>query len=113
MVRGDENGMALFKDWSKHVASSKLHTEFSYIQTGIKGEKGLNFITSSHRQKAEAAGSLLYSKQLQYGYSVRDFYHNHASFVELSPEHPEEADDIRNVSVADREFKSDIGKNSN
>jgi hypothetical protein len=45
--------------------------------TGIAGEKGLNFITTSHERGRESGMSDLLKGQLYYGYTIRELNHSH------------------------------------
>ena len=71
-VRGDENGTQMFEFMSQNT-----EVEWSQAKTGIAGDKGLNFITTSHNEAMEKGMPRLYNKQLQYGYTVRELNHNH------------------------------------
>lgn len=73
-IRGDENGEYLFKFFADH---SKV--EFSLLQLGETGKKGLNFITSSHLKGSERAFVHLFNGQIRFGYNFRRFVHNHPS----------------------------------
>ena len=71
-VRGDGNGNALFP-----FIAENTKVEFSEIKTGIPGDKGLNFITTSHSESSESGGGYLYSGQLYNGYTLREMNHSH------------------------------------
>ena len=71
-VRGDGNGNALFQ-----FIAENTKVEFSEIKTGIPGDKGLNFITTSHSESSESGGGYLYSGQLYNGYTLREMNHSH------------------------------------
>ena len=74
-VRGDSNGSSLFEFFSNNITKvSKV--EFSIFQTGIEGDKGLNFITTSHDVGKEAGMKHLYENQL-HSYTLRTFTHSH------------------------------------
>lgn len=73
-VRGDQNGKKLFESFAKYTS-----VEWSIMQTGIKGAKGLNYITSSHEKGSEAGMVDLFYKQLRNGNTLRSFYHSHPS----------------------------------
>lgn len=53
--------------------------ELSHFQTGLEGDNGLNYITTSHTVGEEFGGGALINNQLKYGYSVRNVIHNHPS----------------------------------
>lgn len=71
-VRGDENGTNMFEFMASNTA-----VEWSQAKTGIEGNKGLNFITTSHEISGEAGMNNLYSGQLYSGYTVRELNHSH------------------------------------
>ena len=75
-VRGDGNGKKLFEFFSDNI-SSKTQVEFGLIQAGIKGRKGLNFVSTSHDVKEEMAMGHLYRNQLLYKYTLRSVTHSH------------------------------------
>jgi RHS repeat-associated protein len=76
-VRGDENGTALFEFMGKHVTGSSSKVEVSQAMTGIEGDKGLNFITTSHEERKESGMTHLLNKQLLHGYTIRELNHSH------------------------------------
>ena len=76
-VRGDKNGEGLFKFLSDNVSTPEVGVEYSLFQTGVPGEKGLNFVSTSHMVAADASGSILFEYQLKYGYSIRKHIHSH------------------------------------
>ena len=80
-LRGDDNGTALFEFFAKNT-----DVEWSQIKTGIKGDKGLNFLTTSHEHSKERGSNDLYSKQLQYGYTVREDIHSHPENTAIASE---------------------------
>lgn len=47
-IRGDTNGKSLFEFLSFNVTGSSSQVEIGLAQTGIPGDKGLNFITTGH-----------------------------------------------------------------
>ena len=71
-VRGDSNGTSLFEFVAKNT-----DVEWSQIKTGIKGNKGLNFLTTSHEHASERGSTDLYDKQLRHGYTIREDIHSH------------------------------------
>ncbi len=91
-VRGDENGTELFEFFAKNVTMvSKV--EFSHAKTGLEGEKGLNFISSSHslpevrgtsKVSEELSMSHLLQDQLLHGYTIRELNHSHPYSPEAS-----------------------------
>lgn len=76
-VRGDDNGMNLFRFFADNITNSPSKVEFSLAQTGIKGNKGLNFVTTSHESSRESGMGLLIKGQLQNGYTIRMLMHSH------------------------------------
>ena len=76
-VRGDENGLNLFKFLSDNVSTPDVGIEYSLFQTGMQGENGLNFVSTSHLAGADASHSLLWNNQIGYGYFVRNVFHSH------------------------------------
>jgi len=76
-VRGDDNGMNLFRFFADNMTNSPSKLEFSLAQTGIKGNKGLNFVTTSHESSRESGMGLLIKGQLQNGYTIRMLMHSH------------------------------------
>ena len=81
-VRGDSNGSSLFEFFSNNI-TKESQVEFSLFQTGIEGDKGLNFITTSHDVGKEAAMRHLYKNQL-ITYTIRTFTHSHPNGSEPS-----------------------------
>ncbi|MCD7971298.1 MAG: hypothetical protein LUG18_01315 [Candidatus Azobacteroides sp.] len=71
-VRGDDNGTQMFEFMSQNT-----NVEWSQAKTGIVGDKGLNFLTTSHISNAEAGMLHLFAGQLYAGYTIRELNHNH------------------------------------
>jgi len=103
-VRGDDNGTKLFKFFSENV-TGKTNIEFSQAKTGVIGNRGLNFITTSHEVNAENGLGQLYAGQLYYRYTVREAIHSHQNFAYPSGL-TERNQDIGNASDVTRVFKS-------
>ena len=76
-VRGDENAQAMFEFMSEYITGSSTEVEMGWAKTGIEGNKGLNFITTSHTAKEEKGIGELYRGQLCNGYVVRELTHSH------------------------------------
>lgn len=76
-MRGDDNGTALFNFMADHITGSESKVEIGQIMTGIEGDKGLNFITTSHTARQEAAIPNLINGQVGDGYIVREINHSH------------------------------------
>lgn len=57
--------------------SQNTSIEWSQSKTGIAGDKGLNFLTTSHESSTERGMSNLYRSQLYNGYTIRELNHNH------------------------------------
>ena len=75
-VRGDKHAKQLFESFAKNTSA-----EWSIMQTGTEGAKGLNYLTTSHNEKSESGMVDLFNKQLKNGYTLRAFYHSHPSNV--------------------------------
>ena len=75
-VKGDQNGTKLFEFFSENISKESM-IEFSLAQTGKTGEKGLNFITTSHERGREQGMTYLFIDQLQNGYNLRSIGHTH------------------------------------
>jgi RHS repeat-associated protein len=73
-VRGDANGTQMFEFLSQNTT-----VEWSQAKTCIEGDKGLNFLTTSHNDDKERGMSNLYRGQLYAGYTIRELNHNHPS----------------------------------
>ncbi|MBI2967012.1 MAG: hypothetical protein HYY40_04270, partial [Bacteroidetes bacterium] len=71
-LRGDENATKLFEFFATNTP-----VEWSQIMTGVEGEKGLNFLTTAGLPGKEPGSTSLFTGQLQYGYTLRSFIHNH------------------------------------
>ena len=71
-VRGDKQGTSLFEYFSKNTS-----VEWSQMQTGFKGKRGLNYITTSHQHSTETGMADLFDKQLKNGYTLRSNVHSH------------------------------------
>lgn len=93
-VRGDDNGMNLFRFFADNITNSPSKVEFSLAQTGIKGNKGLNFITTSHQNSIESGMSQLLVVQLFNGYTIRTLTHSHPKSPEASPSDLEFASEV-------------------
>ena len=76
-VRGDDNAKAMFEFMSENITGSETMVEIGLAKTGVEGDKGLNFITTSHTPKEEYGLGELYRGQLCNGYTIREFIHSH------------------------------------
>ena len=76
-VRGDDNANTLFEFLSQGTSDTMV--EWSHIKAGIEGDKGLNYITTSHTQQYEAGMPFMWSTQLYNGYTLREMNHSHPS----------------------------------
>ena len=76
-VRGDENATKMFEFMSDNITGSRSMVEIGLTQTGIAGDKGLNFITTGHDSGSEPGLSYLFLNQLQNGYTIRSITHSH------------------------------------
>ncbi len=75
-VRRDKYAKQLFESFAKNTS-----VEWSIMQTGTEGAKGLNYLTTFHNEKSESGMVDLFNKQLKNGYTLRAFYHSHPSNV--------------------------------
>ncbi len=82
-IRGDGNATALFDFMSRYITRSTL-VEVGLAQTGIEGEKGLNFITTGHVKGKEPGGSQIMPNRLYHGYTIRTLVHSHPNSEEAS-----------------------------
>ena len=71
-VRGDANATRLFE-----FLAENTNVEFSHAKMGIEGDKGLNYLTTSHSENSEAGMPYLIDRQLRFGYTAREFNHTH------------------------------------
>lgn len=71
-VRGDETATNLFE-----FLANNTKVEWSQTMLGIAGDKGLNYLTSSHEARTERGAANMFYTQFQYGYTVRGHSHNH------------------------------------
>ena len=78
-IRGDKNAKQLYEFMVEGTASKKI--EWSWFETGIEGDKGLNFVSTSHMRGNDASAMRLYTSQLKNGYTVRTHTHNHPSGI--------------------------------
>ena len=78
-VRGDENASKMFEFMSDNITGSRTKVEIGLAQTGIAGDKGLNFITIGHLENREPGFSNLWYNQLGYLYNIRTHTHSHPS----------------------------------
>jgi RHS repeat-associated protein len=76
-VRGDENGTVLFEFLGNNVTGSSSKVEMGQAKTGIEGENGLNFITTSHEAGSESGLPSFAYGRLNYGYTIREITHSH------------------------------------
>ena len=76
-IRGDKNAKQLYEFMVEGTARKKI--EWSWFETGVEGDKGLNFVSTSHMRGQDASADALYKGQLYYGYFIRSQTHNHPS----------------------------------
>ncbi|MCB0713988.1 MAG: hypothetical protein KDD67_16805 [Ignavibacteriae bacterium] len=72
MIRGDSEAEALFK-----FLSNNSPVEWSLLQIGKKGDKGQNFISSSHDCCIERGGMSILEEKIAGGYTIRRHVHSH------------------------------------
>ena len=53
--------------------------EWNLTKTGLAGDRGLNFLTTSHDKDTDYGMTPLYRTQLYAGYTLRNMIHNHPS----------------------------------
>ena len=95
-VRGDENATALFEFMSLHT-TKVTQVEVGLAQTGIEGEKGLNFITTGHIKGREPGGSQIMPNRLYHGYTIRTLVHSHPVSKEASDDDTMYKDQVNSV----------------
>lgn len=83
-VRGDENGKKLFEFLSDNLSVKPENVEFGLVQTGIEGDKGLNYVTSGSVAGSEPGVPGLFVDRLQNGYNIRSMIHSHPSGKDAS-----------------------------
>ena len=71
-IRGDRQATQLFEFFARSTV-----VEWSHVKTGIAGEKGLNFITTSHNEAEEYGFGYVYNNRLHFSYTIREWNHNH------------------------------------
>ena len=102
-IRGDRQATQLFEFFARSTG-----VEWCHVKTGIAGEKGLNFITTSH-QKAEEYGMLYVFRKRLYSYTIREWNHNHPKNT-IDPsgsiESGKNKGDIQAANYVDRYLKS-------
>ncbi len=77
-IRGNEQGKQLFEFMAQNT-----NVEWGKHMTGIAGENGLNFLTTSHDYGIEYGSGDLYNKQLS-SYTYRGYNHNHTNGSEIA-----------------------------
>ena len=102
-IRGDRQATQLFEFFARSTG-----VEWCHVKTGIAGEKGLNFITTSH-QDAEEYGMLYVFRKRLYSYTIREWNHNHPKNT-IDPsgsiESGKNKGDIQAANYVDRYLKS-------
>ncbi|MBO8458802.1 MAG: hypothetical protein IAA73_00490 [Bacteroidetes bacterium] len=86
-IRGDRQATQLFEFFARST-----EVEWGHAKTGIAGEKGLNFITTSHNGGREYGFGYVYNNRLRYGYTIRELNHNHPEKPGKDQSRPSEAD---------------------
>ena len=79
-ISGDDNAQQLFEFLTtpeNFELKAGQNVEFGVYYTGIKGDAGVNFITTSQDLDAEKAGTYLFDNQLKFGNTIRGHDHNH------------------------------------
>ena len=78
-IRGDDNATALFEFFADNITTKTNKLEYSLTRTGRAGDKGLDFITTSHQEMHEEGFNYLFFGQLRNGYFIREHIHSHSS----------------------------------
>lgn len=83
-VKGDDQAKNLFEFLTtpeNFELKKGQNVEWSRILTGVAGEKGTNFLTTSQNRDKDAAAVYLFDNQLtgKNGYTIRGHDHNHPS----------------------------------
>jgi RHS repeat-associated protein len=76
-LKGDAKSTELFE-----FVASNTDVEWSHAKLGIAGNKGLNYLTTSHEEEFENGMSELLYNQLRFGYSLREINHSHPGNVD-------------------------------
>lgn len=76
-VRGDANAKKLYEFVVDGTKGNAI--EWSWFETGEVGNKGLNFVSTSHERRKDRSASALFNEQLNQGYTIRQHTHNHPS----------------------------------
>ena len=71
-VRGDDNGETLYR-----FLADNTTVEWSHALFGKEGDRGLNYLITSHQEIWEWGLPDMISKQFRYGYSMRHISHSH------------------------------------
>ena len=108
-ARGHENGKSLFEFFAEIVRDQGI--EVSYAKTGIEGNKGLNFITTSHvtpmlhydengvlhKTASESGMTHLLENKLLYGYTIRELNHSHPLSSKVSSADENFANQVKDI----------------
>ena len=108
-ARGDENGKSLFEFFAEIVRDQGI--EVSYAKTGKEGDKGLNFITTSHvtpmshydengvlhKTASEPGMTHLLENKLLYGYTIRELNHSHPLSSKVSSADENFANQVKDI----------------
>jgi len=80
-MRGDDNATQFFEFLANpdNFGENRegKNVEWALTMTGEAGEKGLNFLTTSHNRKKEGGFTDLFNNRLRHGYTIRKLIHNH------------------------------------
>ncbi len=69
---------------SDNITGSKTEVEISHIKAGEKGDLGLNFVITSHKNGEESGMPNFIQAQLKHGYTLRELNHSHAKNSQAS-----------------------------
>ena len=100
-IRGDNKATELFEALAFFTQLTDV--EWGHIKTGIEGENGLNFITTSHLVRKEAGFAILGERLINDGYTIRAMNHSHPYSPKASL-----ADEQNKIKIIDYFVKSGI-----
>ena len=89
-LHDDKKGSQLFEFLAKNTK-----VEWSQVKLGHSGKRGLSYITTSHQKDQESGMQDLISKQLRYGYTIREDIHSHPRNIPYPSGMSDEPGDIQ------------------
>ena len=72
VLRGDANSKKLYEFLTENTS-----VEWSKMSFGVEGNRGLNVLTTSHKEDIEYGVTSMLSKQYLFDYTIREQIHNH------------------------------------